>query len=45
MDAVFLLMIKVNRGIIINISSIVGRFIYDDYLVYNGLKFVVNVII
>ncbi|KIM13540.1 SDR family oxidoreductase [Mycoplasma capricolum subsp. capricolum] len=44
MDAVLPSMLKQNHGTIVNISSVAGRYTYDDHSIYNGSKFAVNAI-
>ncbi|KEZ20505.1 SDR family oxidoreductase [Mycoplasma capricolum] len=44
MDAVLQSMLKQNHGTIVNISSVAGRYTYDDHSIYNGSKFAVNAI-
>ncbi|AEM68891.1 short chain dehydrogenase family protein [Mycoplasma putrefaciens] len=44
MDVVLPSMLKQNHGTIINISSVAGRYLYEDHAIYNGSKFAVNAI-
>ncbi|ENY69304.1 Oxidoreductase, short chain dehydrogenase-reductase family [Metamycoplasma auris 15026] len=44
MDAVLSDMVKRNCGTIINISSVAGRYTYNNHAIYNSTKFAVNAV-